>query len=79
MSAPSSVIGETAAVATAALWTLCAILFASAGRRIGALSVNAYRIAMAVVLLALAHLGLRGSLLPAAAVAAAVPRRVAWT
>jgi len=64
MTGGSSLVGQTAAVATAALWTLCAILFASAGRRIGALSVNAYRIAMAVVLLGAAHLVVRGSLWP---------------
>jgi drug/metabolite transporter (DMT)-like permease len=66
VTAGPSLVGQTAAVATAALWTFCAILFASAGRRIGALSVNAYRIAMAVVLLSLAHLVLRGSPWPAA-------------
>jgi len=60
----SSLVGQTAAVATAALWTACAILFASAGRRIGALSVNAYRIVMGMVLLGLAHLVLRGSPVP---------------
>jgi drug/metabolite transporter (DMT)-like permease len=62
----SGVIGETAAVTTAVLWTACAILFASAGRRIGALSVNAYRIVMAVVFLSLAHLVRFGTVVPAA-------------
>jgi drug/metabolite transporter (DMT)-like permease len=62
----SHLIGETAALCTAALWTTCSILFAAAGRRIGALSVNAYRIAMAVVLLGAAHLIIHGSVLPAA-------------
>ena len=64
MTAGSSLLGETAAVTTAALWTACAILFASAGRRIGALSVNAYRIVVAVVLLGSAHLVLKGSPIP---------------
>lgn len=62
----SHLIGETAAVCTAALWTTCSILFAAAGRRIGALSVNAYRIAMAVVLLGAAHVILHGSVVPSA-------------
>jgi drug/metabolite transporter (DMT)-like permease len=60
----SGVVGETAAVFTAVLWTGCAILFASAGRRIGALSVNAFRIVMAVVLLGIAHAVIFGSLVP---------------
>lgn len=64
-SAPG-VIGETAAVATAVLWTACAILFASAGRRIGALSVNAFRIVMAVALLTLAHTAFFGYPVPRA-------------
>lgn len=59
-------IGETAAVGTAALWTTCSILFASAGRRIGALSVNAYRILMAVALLGCAHLVVFRTLVPPA-------------
>jgi drug/metabolite transporter (DMT)-like permease len=59
-------IGEAAGLATAALWTSCSILFASAGRRIGPLSVNAYRIVMAAVLLGLAHLVLFGTILPPA-------------
>lgn len=62
----SGLIGETAAVCTACLWTACAILFASAGRRIGALSVNAYRIVMAVVFLGLAHLVRFGTVVPEA-------------
>jgi drug/metabolite transporter (DMT)-like permease len=62
----SHLIGETAAVCTAALWTTCSILFASAGKRIGALSVNAYRIAMAVALLGSAHIIIFGTVLPPA-------------
>ena len=58
------VLGETAAVCTSALWTVCAILFASAGKRIGALSVNAYRVVMATVLLATAHLIAFGTVVP---------------
>jgi len=43
---------------TALLWTTCSILFASAGRRIGALSVNAWRI--------LVHILIFGTIVPAA-------------
>lgn len=62
----SSIVGETAAVSTSILWTACAILFAAAGKRIGALSVNAYRIVMATVLLGLAHLVVFGTAVPPA-------------
>jgi len=59
-------IGEIAALATSALWTACSILFAAASRRIGALSVNAYRIVMAVGVLAIAHLFAFGTIVPPA-------------
>ncbi len=59
-------IGEIAALATSALWTACSILFAAASRRIGALSVNAYRIVMAVCVLAIAHLFAFGTIVPPA-------------
>jgi len=62
----SAPIGEIAAVVVSVLWTTCSILFAAAGRRIGALSVNAYRIAMAVGLLGGVHLLWFGTLVPAA-------------
>jgi len=55
-------IGETAALVTAALWTVCSILFASAGKRIGALSVNAIRIVLAVGFLGAAHIVVFGTL-----------------
>jgi len=61
-----SIVGETAAVCTSILWTACAVLFAAAGKRIGALSVNAYRIVMAVVLLGLAHLVVFRTVIPPA-------------
>jgi len=57
-------MGETAAVATAVLWATCSVLFAAAGRRIGALSVNAYRIIMAVALLGLTHFVVFHTLVP---------------
>lgn len=59
-------VGEIAAVVVSMLWTTCSILFAAAGRRIGALSVNAYRIVMAVGLLGAVHLLRFGTVVPAA-------------
>ena len=59
-------IGEIAALAVSLLWTTCSILFAAAGRRIGALSVNAYRIIMAVGLLGAAHILRFGTVVPPA-------------
>jgi drug/metabolite transporter (DMT)-like permease len=62
----SILMGESAAILTSCLWTGSSLLFASAGKRIGFFSVNAYRSAMAVGLLGCAHAILLGSLLPAA-------------
>ena len=62
----SHLIGETAAVCTSVLWTITSIFFASASRRIGALSVNAYRIVVAVILLGGTHLIVFGTLEPKA-------------
>ena len=59
-------VGEIAAVATSCLWTLNSLFFASAGKRIGSFSVNAYRIIMAVGLLVIAHAILLGTILPVA-------------
>lgn len=61
-----SIIGQTAAILTAALWTLNSILFTSAGKKIGAISVNAYRIIAAVIFLIITHLILFGSIIPSA-------------
>jgi drug/metabolite transporter (DMT)-like permease len=61
----ANLIGEMAAILTSCLWTFNSILFASAGKRIGSFSVNAYRIIIAVGLLAVAHTILQGTLLPA--------------
>jgi drug/metabolite transporter (DMT)-like permease len=61
-----NLVGETAGVLTAALWTSCSILFASAGRRIGPLCVNAYRIVVACILLGVAHLVLYHTIVPPA-------------
>ncbi len=62
----SHFIGQTAALVTSCLWTVNSIFFTEAGRRIGALSVNAYRIVMATALLAITHTVLMGTPLPAA-------------
>ena len=59
-------LGETAAIVTSVMWTSCSILFAYAGKRIGALSVNAIRIVMAVGLLGGAHILLLGTIIPQA-------------
>lgn len=59
-------IGETAAVCTSMLWTVGSVFFASAGRRIGPLSVNAFRIVMAVVLLGGTHLIALRTIVPSA-------------
>jgi drug/metabolite transporter (DMT)-like permease len=60
-----TIMGDSAAVITACLWTGSSVLFTTAGRRIGFFSVNAYRSLMAVVLLVLAHIFFLGSVLPA--------------
>jgi len=62
----SHLIGETAALATSCLWTFSSILFTTAGRKIGPLSVNAYRIVMAVGFLLVAHTASLGTALPTA-------------
>jgi drug/metabolite transporter (DMT)-like permease len=62
----SALIGETAAISTAVMWTTCSLLFAYAGKRIGALSVNAIRIVVAVGFLGAAHILVLGTIIPAA-------------
>lgn len=57
-------VGATAAVLTSALWTINAILFTSAGKRIGAISVNAWRIFLAALLLWITHLLMTGEVFP---------------
>jgi drug/metabolite transporter (DMT)-like permease len=59
-------VGEFAAVVTSCLWTLSSIFFTSAGRRIGSLSVNAYRTVMATGFLVIAHIILLRTILPLA-------------
>jgi drug/metabolite transporter (DMT)-like permease len=62
-----NIVGETAAVATSCLWTITSIFFTSAGKKIGSLSVNAYRTIMALGFLVIAHAILLGTMLPIAA------------
>lgn len=59
-------MGESAAILTSCLWTGSSIFFTSAGRRIGWVSVNAYRTTIAIVLLVCAHVVLLGAVLPLA-------------
>jgi drug/metabolite transporter (DMT)-like permease len=61
-----NILGETAAVATSCLWTINSLFFTSAGKRIGPLSVNAYRIIMAVGFLVISHAILFGTIVPMA-------------
>lgn len=53
-------VGEIAALSTAVCWVASALAFETAGRRIGSLTVNLLRLAMAVVLLALWGWAVRG-------------------
>lgn len=64
-----SIVGETAAVITSFLWTMSSLFFTTAGKRIGSLSVNAYRTVIAVGFLMLAHVVLLGTVMPVASVA----------
>jgi drug/metabolite transporter (DMT)-like permease len=45
-------VGELAALATAACWTISSFAFTAAGRRVGSLNVNLIRLALALVFLA---------------------------
>jgi drug/metabolite transporter (DMT)-like permease len=57
-------IGEFAAVAVAVFWTITALAFESASRKIGSLSVNLMRLALAVIFISILTLITRGHLLP---------------
>lgn len=59
-------VGETAAIVVSLFWSLCSILFAYAGNRIGVWSLNAIRMLMALGLLGTAHIILLGTIIPAA-------------
>jgi drug/metabolite transporter (DMT)-like permease len=58
------IIGESSAVATTFLWTVSSIFFTSAGKRVGSLSVNAFRMLMAIALLSVTHAILLGTMVP---------------
>ena len=57
-------VGEIASLLTAVCWTLSAIYFERAGRRVGSLSVNIIRIFLGVVFLGLTTLITRGMFFP---------------
>ncbi len=57
-------IGEIAALATAACWTITAVAFESAGKKVGSLSVNLIRLVIALLLISVFNLFTRGMLLP---------------
>ena len=54
-------IGEIASLLTAVCWMLSAIFFEKAGRKVGSLTVNIIRLALAIVFLGLTTLVTRGS------------------
>lgn len=57
-------LGELAALGTAVCWTLNAIAFESAGKRVGSLSVNYIRLLIAFILLSITSFFARGLVLP---------------
>jgi drug/metabolite transporter (DMT)-like permease len=59
--------GELAALATALFWTVTAIAFEAAGRRVGSLSVNVLRLGLGLLFLTLYSGIFRGALYPAGA------------
>ncbi len=48
-------LGEIAALTTALCWSVTSVVFTAAGRRIGALQVNLYRLPLAVLLLSITY------------------------
>ena len=62
-------IGEIAALLTAVCWTLSALFFEKAGRRIGSLSVNILRLLLAILFLGLTTFFTRGMFFPTDATA----------
>ena len=57
-------LGEIAALATALCWTISAVAFESAGKKVGSISVNLIRLFIALVLISVFNLVTRGMLLP---------------
>lgn len=64
MDAPFTYAGEVAALATACCWTVTALAFEAAGRRIGSLAVNLLRLVPAFALLSMYGWIVRGLALP---------------
>ena len=64
-------IGELAAFGTAVCWTVSAVFFETASRRIGTLAVNFFKLAAAIILLSVSALFLRGLPFPTDAPASA--------
>jgi drug/metabolite transporter (DMT)-like permease len=62
--APTAYAGQLAALATAICWAFSALIFASAARRIGVLSLNLIRLVLGMGFLSLAAWALRGLALP---------------
>jgi drug/metabolite transporter (DMT)-like permease len=61
-----NLIGQIAALATSCVWTFSSILFTEAARKIGSISLNAYRIVAAVGFLSVAHILLLQTVVPTA-------------
>ena len=57
-------IGVIAALAAALCWTVTAIMFESAGKKVGSISVNLIRLVIAFILLSIFNLFTRGMILP---------------
>jgi len=59
-------VGETAAITTSFLWTISSLFFTAAGKKIGVLNVNAYRLIIAIAFIFVTHFVLLGTLAPLA-------------
>lgn len=59
-------LGVAAGLSVSLLWTGTSLFFTAAGRRIGATRVNAFRIVIAIILLAITHHALTGVWMPRA-------------
>lgn len=57
-------LGELAALATALCWTISAVAFESAGKKVGSISVNLIRLFIAFALISVFNLFTRGMMLP---------------
>jgi len=57
-------LGEIASLAAALCWTITAVAFESAGKRVGSISVNLIRLVIALLLISVFNLFSRGMMLP---------------